>query len=153
VRKKGEKIALPAAPVEGGVDAVAGWAQEAAQGLVGTASERAQRLRSALEVLGRTRSAAQDSEALLEALRQRGEDAPRGDGAEPPEPDGAGEIALALWQWYEVARLAWAIGSAPDAAMDELTAQVKHLVGALRARPTRAAQPSCVSASSRMRRA
>lgn len=140
MRRKGEKVALPAAPVGGGVDAVAGWAQEAAQGLVGTASERAQRLRSALEALGRTRSAAQDAEALLEALRQRGEDAPRGDGAEPPEPDGAGEIALALWQWYEVARLAWAIGSAPDAAVDGLAAQVKHLVGALRARPTRAAE-------------
>jgi hypothetical protein len=123
-----------------GVDAVAGWAQEAAQRLVGAASERAHRLRSALEVLGRTRSAAQDAEALLEALRQRGEDAPRGDGAESPDPDGTGEIALALWQWYEVARLAWAIGGAPDAAVDGLAAQVKHLVGALRARPTRAAE-------------
>ena len=135
--KNDPAIACAPPPVGEGTDAVARWAQELGTALVGEAvNSRTRGVRAALDALGRVRGAARDCEALLRALEQRGEEVESAAGPEAPR----GEIALALWQWYEVARLCAACCTAPDVLVPELLAQAKGLCATIRVRPTAEAE-------------
>ena len=146
----------PSPPVSDGTDAVARWAQAAGvecarRGADGAGAKRA---RAALDALGRCRTVARDCEALLQARAQRGEAVEDAGGPGQPR----GEVALTLWQWYELARCAWLLlthGVESDGAatgvqrginlsanpiVEHATAQVKHLTSCIRNRPTAEAE-------------
>ena len=126
-------LAVEEPPIAEGTDAVARWAQDAGLALgQDGGGERSRLVRRALDLLGRARGAAADAEALLELLRRHGEDVEDARGASPP----GDEVALTLWQWFELARLAWALACGPYEIAGALAEQARNLAANIRARPT-----------------
>ena len=124
-------------PVSEGTDAVAAWAQ--AVGITLSQEmprDRVRMTRATLDVLGRCATAARDAEALLKALEQHGEPVESATGAEVP----ADEVALTLWQWYEVARQTWVCAVGPMSMAAEAAATARTLGANIRARPTARAE-------------
>lgn len=133
-RPRDQPIQAEPPPIARGTDAVAAWAQELGLTIVALpAQERSRHARACLNALGQARAAAADAEALLLACRQRGELVDDAGGSEPP----TDEVALTLWQWYEIARLCWVAACAPIAELcGEARAQCGQLAANIRARPT-----------------
>lgn len=126
-------LAVEEPPIAEGTDAVARWAQDAGLALgQDGGGERSRLVRRALDLLGQARGAAADAEALLELLRRHGEDVEDARGASPP----GDEVALTLWQWFELARLAWALACGPYEIAGALAEQARNLAANIRARPT-----------------
>lgn len=166
-------IQLDEPPIGQGCDAVAAWAQRAqhalavgeggrdgdddesgdglgsragrAQGGAGRGGvaqgggEREKALLGCLGALAGTRRAAQEAEALLQAAAQRGEVVADAAGPESPQD----EVALVLWQWFELARVCYAVAVLPGLAgeaLDGMARQATGLKRCIQQRPTARAE-------------
>lgn len=101
--------------------------------------EREKALLGCLGALAGTRRAAQEAEALLQAAAQRGEAVQDAAGPESPQD----EVALVLWQWFELARVCYAVAVLPGLAgeaLDGMARQATGLKRCIQQRPTARAE-------------